>query len=120
MKRVLLVEDHDPDALLLMELLELAAAPWEVKHVKTFREAALRWPEGQFDALLLDLDIPDGFGLELLARALQVVQDVPVLVLSGLINPEVAVRAVQLGARGYVLKGFGAAEQLVELLDPSP
>ncbi|WP_233218903.1 hypothetical protein [Deinococcus arcticus] len=68
--RVLLVEDHLPDAVLLEEWLELAGLAWEVMHVETFAPATARWEQGGFDALLLNLDIPDGFGLNLLRHAL--------------------------------------------------
>ncbi|AFZ69487.1 response regulator [Deinococcus peraridilitoris] len=120
MRRVLLIEDHDADALLLVELLELVGADWQVEHVQTFAEAARCWPGGAFDVLLLDLDIPDGFGLEVLSRALLLAAGKPVVVLSGLANPEVAVSAVQLGARGYVVKGFGSVQQLMKLEEPLP
>ncbi len=120
MKPVLLVEDHDADAVLLVELLELAGVSWQVEHVRTFADAGQRWLGGAFEVLLLDLDIPDGFGLELLSRALKLTSGAAVVVLSGLANPEVAARAVQLGARGYVVKGPEAARRLVELVEPSP
>jgi len=111
--RVLLVEDHFPDALLLMEWLEMMGAAWEVVHVETFAEAAPSWDQGGFDALLLDLDIPDGFGLDLLTRALALVGDMPLVVLSGLADEERAAQALELGARAYVVKGPGAVPALL-------
>lgn len=69
--------------------------------------------------LLLDLDLPDGLGLELLARALTLAQEAAVVVLSGLADGELATRARHLGARGYVVKGLGAAEDLRQIMASS-
>lgn len=115
--RVLLVEDHEPDALLLSEFLALEGAAWAIEHVTTFAEAREAWGRGPWDALLLDLDIPDGFGLELLGRALDLVgrSGPPVVVLSGRADPQAAKAALDQGARAYVLKGVDAAPVLMQL-----
>lgn len=113
MIRVLLVEDHYPDALLLTEWLEAAGAAWEVVHVETFAQATERWREEWFGALLLDLDIPDGFGLELLRRGLALVGERPVMVLSGLVDEAIAAKVLALGARAYVVKGQAAVPTLL-------
>jgi CheY-like chemotaxis protein len=119
--RALLIEDHLTDAHLLREMLEFAGMDWTLEHVWTFAEAAGRWPSGQFEVLLLDLDLPDGLGLELLARALSLAGEVPVVVLSGLADDRVAAQAGQLGVRGYVIKGLEAAEHLRRIMEgPTP
>ncbi|ACO47976.1 response regulator [Deinococcus deserti] len=115
--RVLVVEDHFPDAVLLEEWLELAEVQWEVVHVVTFAEATSRWPDGRFDALLLDLDIPDGFGLDLVERGLALAGAVPVVVLSGRADEAVAAGAVGLGARAYVVKGPASVHELRAALE---
>ncbi|CAM3174663.1 response regulator [Deinococcus saxicola] len=119
MTRVLLVEDHPADVLLLRELLEIAELSWSLKDVPTFAQAVQCWQTGQFEVLLLDLDLPDGLGLELLARALELTSGAPVVVLSGLENREMAAQSVQLGARGYVVKGLEAAEHLGQIVESS-
>ncbi|GGO36259.1 response regulator [Deinococcus humi] len=119
MTRVLLVEDHFPDALLLMEWLEIVGAAWEVVYVETFVEATLSWEAEAFDALLLDLDIPDGFGLGLLTRALALVGDRPLVVLSGLADEDRAAQALEVGAWTYVVEGQAAVQELLVLLERS-
>lgn len=109
------MEDHCADALLLDEWLELAGLKGEVVHVVTFADASLRWPEGDFDALLLVLDIPDGFGLDLLERGLALAGDVPLVVLSGRADEAVAAGAPALGARAYVAKGPASVHGLWRL-----
>lgn len=116
MIRVLLVEDHYADALLLTEWLEAAGAAWEVEHVETFAQATECWQAEPFAALLLDLDIPDGFGLELLSRGLTLAGGRPVVVLSGLVDDTVAAKVLALGARAYVVKGQEAVPALLAAL----
>lgn len=116
MMRMLLIEDHPADVLLLQASLELMGLDWVLIDVPTFAEAARRWPGGDFEMLVLDLNLPDGYGLELLSRALELASSVPVVVLSGLANRAVAAQALQLGARGYVVKGLDAADQLQQIV----
>ncbi|GGR39125.1 hypothetical protein GCM10008957_55090 [Deinococcus ruber] len=115
MMQVLLIEDHFADALLLQEWLEAANVVWEITHVQTFAEAVACWHALAYDVLLLDLDIPDGFGLEVLRRSLALVEERPVVVLSGLENPSVALEALALGALAYVVKGPAAVQTLLTL-----
>ncbi len=117
MMRVLLVEDQPADVVLLRELLEIAELDWTLEAVPTFADATRCWQTGQFEVLLLDLDLPDGLGLELLTRALGLTSGAPVVVLSGLEDREVAAQSVQLGARGYVVKGLEAAEHLGQIVE---
>ena len=118
--RVLLVEDHVADALLLSEWLEVEGLAWEVVHVQTFAAAASCWEGGGLGALLLDLALPDGFGLELVGRGLALAGEVPVVVLSGQQDGAVASQAVSLGARAYVVKGSRCAQDLRGALDGRP
>ena len=68
------------------------------------------------ELLVLDLNLPDGQGLELLGRALELVAGVPVVVLSGHAHPMLAMQMLERGARGYVVKDLDAAEQLQQLV----
>ncbi|OLV16215.1 class II fructose-bisphosphate aldolase [Deinococcus marmoris] len=100
-------------------LAQLAALGQSLKSdedVPTFVEAVGRWPGGAFDLLVVDLNLPDGLGMDLLARALELAAGVPVVVMSGHENPRLAAQAVQLGARGYVIKDLEAAEHLHDIV----
>ncbi|MBB5365829.1 response regulator [Deinococcus humi] len=116
MTRVMLVEDHPVDALLLREELAALGVDWRIEEVPTFTAAAARWPGGTFELLVLDLSLPDGQGLELLGRALELSSGVPVVVLSGHAHPGLAAQTLNLGAMGYVVKDLGAATQLRDLV----
>lgn len=51
-----------------------------------------------------------------MTRALELVVDAPVVVMSGLEDRELAARSVQLGARGSVVKGLEAAGHLFQIV----
>jgi two-component system, NarL family, invasion response regulator UvrY len=65
------------------------------------------------DLIVLDLNLADSSGLELLRRLVQLDKTVKVLVLSMHSEPVYAARALQAGARGYVSKS-AAAEEFVD------
>jgi DNA-binding response OmpR family regulator len=114
--RILLVEDYLPDALLLTEWLLEAGITWDIVQAETFAQAEQEWQLGTFDALLLDFNIPDGYGLELLERGLKLARDVPVIVLSGLEDETVAANAIGMGAKAYLIKGYQSVPKLVAIL----
>jgi signal transduction histidine kinase len=59
----------------------------------------------EFDVMLLDLSLPDSSGLTTFESAHAAAPGVPIVVLSGLDDEEVAVRAVHDGAQDYLVKG---------------
>ncbi len=103
--RILLVEDNPGDARLLRELLfEDRRMQAELVHVDYLSKAfeALRSPG--IDLVLLDLSLPDAQGLETLIRTHELAPAVPIVVLTGSNDEELALRAVQLGAQDYLVK----------------
>jgi signal transduction histidine kinase/CheY-like chemotaxis protein len=101
--RVLLVEDNDDDALLIRETLSGTAL--EIERAERLSTALERLVQGRFDAVLLDLSLPDAFGLDTIDRVLSQASDVPIVVLTGLNDEVAAVKAVERGAQDYLIKG---------------
>jgi len=101
--RVLLVEDNEDDALLIQETLSETAI--EIERAELLSTALEKLARGRFDAVLLDLSLPDAYGLETLGRMRRDGPSVPIVVLSGLNSEEVAVKAVEEGAQDYLIKG---------------
>jgi PAS domain S-box-containing protein len=103
---VLLVEDDPGDALLLQTLLtqteevqfDLVCATRLVEGLKNLSETA-------FDTVLLDLSLPDSVGLATIDNVRAYTFDVPIIVLTGLDDEEIAMQAVQAGAQDYLAKG---------------
>jgi diguanylate cyclase (GGDEF)-like protein/PAS domain S-box-containing protein len=103
---VLLVEDSVPYAR-LVELILADAVPGgvEVRHHDTVAAAAADVRARDADCVLLDLTLPDAAGLEALSIMSDAAPGVPIVVLSGHEDPELAVAAIQAGAQDYLVKG---------------
>ena len=102
--RVLLVEDDDGDALLVEDLLALADTSVTLLRSSTLADALERHDE-DVDCVLLDLGLPDAFGLAGLERLRERAPDVPVIVLTGLADEQAGIEAVSAGAQDYLVKG---------------
>lgn len=103
--QVLLVEDSPTDADLLVATLGEAPEPVEVVHAETLQQAAALTEQHAFDAVLLDLTLPDSQGLETVVRARVVWPDLPIVVLTGAEDEELGFEAVRLGLQDYLVKG---------------
>jgi diguanylate cyclase (GGDEF)-like protein len=102
---LLVVEDDPVDAGIIRRVLE---APGMRQHVQTapnMAEAKQALAHGRFDAVLLDLGLPDSKGLEAVMDLQASAPELPIVVLSGNADPDLAVRSVDLGAEDYILKG---------------
>jgi serine phosphatase RsbU (regulator of sigma subunit) len=102
--RVLLVEDDDGDALLVEDLLVLADATVTLVRSHTLADGLARHDD-DVDCVLLDLGLPDAFGLAGLERLRERAPEVPVIVLTGLADEQAGIEAVSAGAQDYLVKG---------------
>jgi two-component system phosphate regulon response regulator PhoB len=72
--------------------------------------------DGHYEVVLLDLNLPDGNGLDLLRDIRKDLgRSVPVLVLSGLRQEDAIVRGLELGADDYMTKPFSPPELLARV-----
>jgi PAS domain S-box-containing protein len=103
---LLLIEDNPAEARLFRELLhEVTGNRWTMS-VADRMSSALQVLDGQaFDAVLLDLSLPDSYGLATLREVLGRIPAVPIVVLTGLDDGDLAMQAVSLGAQDYLVKG---------------
>ena len=112
--RVLLVEDNPGDARLLVELLrETDAGRLKLEQVVRLSTALERLSRERFDLVLLDLSLPDEQGLNTLVRAHACAPKVPIVVLTGLDDEALAIKAVRAGAQDYLVKGRVDGDLLV-------
>ena len=94
----------------------LRSAGYDIDLVPGISDARELLAEGHYDLVLLDLNLPDGSGLDLLRDIRKDLgAGVPVLVLSGLRQEEVVVRGLELGADDYVTKPFSPPELLARV-----
>ncbi len=103
---VLHVEDNRGDALLMKEYLrEAESIEFDISVIDRVDEALRCLESAHFDVILLDLSLPDAQGLDAVRRLCESVPDFPIVVLTGLDDESLAIRAVQAGAEDYLIKG---------------
>jgi len=106
--QVLLVEDEPLDA----QLVQLAVATdlslhthaFEFHHCQTLAAAAAVADQRPFDLVLLDLGLPSSTGIETLQAWQKLHPELPVVVLTGLGDGQVAAQAIKHGAQDYLVK----------------
>jgi diguanylate cyclase (GGDEF)-like protein len=104
--RVLVVEDNAGDARLLREMFgKENPDSFEMTHVSTMREAVIHLAKGGTDIVLLDLGLPDAYGLESVRQARAAAPGIPLIVLTSLDDEALASEAMKAGAHDYLIKG---------------
>ena len=102
--RILIVEDNPADAYLLQKFLATTEA-LELVHVEQLRQAISSLDEARFDAILLDLSLPDSHGIATVRKIREADPELPILVLTGLDDEETAIASLREGAQDYLVKG---------------
>src|SRR5690242_2569446 len=78
-------------------------------------EARLAEPGARFDAIILDVGLPDGDGRNLCLRLRQQGHQMPIIMLTGWGGEVDMVRGLDAGASDYIAKPFRLAELLARL-----
>jgi DNA-binding response OmpR family regulator len=106
MLHILLVEDNGSDALLVREAVRRSSVEADVTiaadGVDAFR--ILHSPRFRPDLIILDISLPKLNGLDVLERYRQESEGVPVIVFTTSANPKERARALELGAKEWVIK----------------
>lgn len=104
--KVLLIEDNPGDARLIQEVLsETANLNFELIWVDQLESGIELVTKDVFNVVLLDLSLPDSHGMETIIGFRAKAPAIPIVVLTGLDDEEVAINAVQHGAQDYLIKG---------------
>jgi signal transduction histidine kinase len=104
--QILVVEDNQGDVRLLRDMLSgETAGDFELTHSLRLDEAEIRLAKGGVDIILLDMGLPDGHGLDTVRRAHAAAPGVPLIVLTGLDDEDLAAQAMAHGAQDYMIKG---------------
>ena len=104
--RILLIEDNPGDARLILETLkDVRNVEISVEWVDELKKGIDLISGNRFDVLLLDLGLPDSEGYDTFVRAKEAAPGTPIILVTGLDDEMLAVKAVQNGAQDYLVKG---------------
>ncbi len=102
---ILLIEDNPGDALIINEMLkEVYADNFVLDHFKRIKEG-LEHVNEDFDIMLLDLNLPDSQGIDTFNTMNMHAPEVPIIILTGLLDEDLAINIVSEGAQDYLVKG---------------
>ncbi|MFW6283038.1 MAG: PAS domain S-box protein, partial [Minisyncoccales bacterium] len=115
--KILLIEDNPGDIRLIKELLIQANNfEFELNSSRTLNEGLEKIQKNVYDIVLLDLSLPDCRGVETIKKAQKEVNIIPLIVLTGLEDENLARRTVKLGAHNYFVKGQITSNRLVRAI----
>lgn len=103
--RIMIVDDHPPIIQALSAFLKTEPEFDVVAVAKTADEARLLSGKEEINLVIMDIRLRPGSGIDLTKELVSRFDDLAVLMYSGESNVELVRRAIDAGARGYLLKG---------------
>lgn len=113
---LLVVEDDDYDFKLVAREFERQPRSFKLARAVTLREASKLYESGNYDAIILDLHLVNGSGLDFLNIVRAKSTETPVLILTGQGSESDAVTAIKNGASEYLIKGLDTFRKLPSLV----
>jgi len=111
MSLILIVEDSVNLSFALLEAFQQEGHKANVAY--TAKEAIEKVKNKRFDLILLDLNLPDAKGTELLQKLLNIEPELPIIVITGEKNPKIAVESLKMGVFDYLIKPFELEEVML-------
>lgn len=102
--KLLLIEDNSADARLVQEELS-SEISFDITTIGSLSEAILKIRDINIDVILLDLDLPDSKGINTFIKLYEHANNIPIVILSGIKDENLALKAVSQGAQDYLVKG---------------
>lgn len=116
-EKILLIEDNPGDQRMVQETLrELECSAFTLEFADTLTSGIEQLAGCQYDAVLLDLNLPDSIGLETLDQIRACAPEVPVVIMTGQDDESQAVEALQRGAQDYQIKGLFGGHALSRII----
>lgn len=115
---VLLIENDQSDIILFREALkdQDEAPDLRIAVVHSIKESLKAIMSGEYDIILLDINIDKSENLDGLKQLLKYASRMPIVVYSSVYSSELAREAIALGAQDYIVKGTMGKLDLVRAL----
>lgn len=116
--KILLVEDNPGDSRLLREMLsEIPGYSFEMEVAGGLVDAAAVMESDRvWDVILVDLSLPDSHGLDTFRALSALVSELPIVIMTGMDDRELALEAVREGAQDYIVKGEYSGDVITRIL----
>src|SRR4030042_1262166 len=117
--KVLIVEDFEPEADVIGYLIDCydSEKKFKVEYASTGNEAIMMFRRELHDVVILDLTLPDIYGLEVLEDSEKIKPDAHIVILTGHDDREKAVHAMKMGASEYIIKTSEAIQKIPKLIE---
>ena len=112
-KRILCVEDNHIEARIIEKLLSNdKSRRYKISFADSLEQAKAVITESVFDAILLNLNLPDSSEINTFLTIKSIALDTPIIVITSLNNEELIETVIQSGAQDYLIKGNITADLL--------
>ena len=102
---ILLIEDNPGDIRLVKDMLnEITSFNYQLISAETLKEGCEQIRKNHFVLILLDLNLPDSTGKATFDKVVNCAGDIPVVLVSGLIDVDLSLSLIKEGAQDYILK----------------
>ncbi|MBN1391759.1 MAG: response regulator [Sedimentisphaerales bacterium] len=116
--KLLLVDDDAGDRKIVKLALDQSssAADFNIETAENLSQATEFLKNKDYDVVLLDLGLPDSGGVNTVQKAHEANPNVPIIVLTGLVDEETGLQAIEKGAEDYLIKGKSLEHALVRII----
>ncbi len=102
---ILVIEDNPGDYILVNEYLEESFQKATIFHADTLEKGLQNLEKEKIDVILLDLTLPDGMGIKSFHTIYSKFPRIPVIILTGVGDTEIAIESLKVGAQDFIVKG---------------
>jgi len=115
---LLLVDDDMTDRQMIIKSLAgfFHGVQFNIETAATLAEATERLDSNKYDIVLLDLSLPDSGGIDTIQKLQNINSNIPIVVLTGLLDEEMGLRAIKQGVDDYLVKGKFSDDGLIRAI----
>lgn len=103
--KILVIEDDPQYFMMIKEILSEGKPSFLIEYKESLSAGLERVKQGNLDIILLDLGLPDSYGIKTFLQVHLKAGDIPILILTGLEDDKFAIEAVHRGAQDFLFKG---------------